>query len=81
MLRKVFKTGNSTVVSIPQEYLDALGIAQGEEVSVELDQEQGMLLLRPAGSALADEGVDEEFARRVSEFINKYRAALEELAK
>jgi putative addiction module antidote len=81
MLRKVFKTGNSAVVSIPQEYLDALGIAQGEEVSVELDPEGGMLLLRPAGRALADEGVDQEFARRVSEFINRYRTALEELAK
>ncbi len=81
MLRKVFKTGNSTVVSIPQEYLDALGIAQGQEVSVELDQKQGMVLVRPTESVLADAGVDEAFARQVAEFIEEYRAALEELAK
>ncbi len=36
MLRHVFKTGNSTVVSRPKEVLDDLGINDGESVNVEL---------------------------------------------
>ncbi len=32
MLRKVFRTGNSIVVSLPKEALDYLGISEGSEV-------------------------------------------------
>ena len=35
MVRKIFKTGNSMVVSLPREMLDALHLSEGEEVSVE----------------------------------------------
>jgi len=81
MLRKIFKTGNSTVISLPKEYLDALDIGQGQEVSVELDRENQQLVIRPAEQPLASVGIDEEFANLVAEFIEKYKPALDELAK
>jgi antitoxin MazE len=81
MLRRLFRTGNSVVLSLPKEILDGLGVADGENVSLELDRTQGRLIITPAKKPLAIAGVDEEFARQVNEFIEQYRPALEELAK
>ena len=78
MLRKVFKTGNSTVVSIPREMLENLGIEDGSEVSVELDLKTHQIIIQPAQRSLA--GVNEDFARQLTEFIEEYRPALEALA-
>jgi antitoxin MazE len=79
MLRKVFKTGNSLVVSLPKEVLDSLGMRDGSDVSVELDRQNRQIMIRPAKLPVAVE-VSEEFARQVSEFIEQYRPALETLA-
>jgi antitoxin MazE len=81
MLRKVFKTGNSTVVSLPKDVIDPLGVRAGSDVSVELDREHRQIIIRPMDAPIAAAGVDEEFARQVSMFIKEYRPALESLAK
>jgi antitoxin MazE len=80
MLRKVFRTGNSVVVSLPKEALELLGIAEGSDISLDLDREKRQIILSPVKAPLAVAGVDEEFARQVSEFIEQYRTALETLA-
>jgi putative addiction module antidote len=79
MLRRVFKTGNSIVVSLPKETLDFLGLAEGSEVSVELDRERRQVIIAPVDMTPA--GVDETFAQQVAEFIDQYRPALEALAR
>jgi len=79
MQRKVFRTGNSIVVSLPKDALDFLGITEGSEVTVELDKERQRLVIAPAQPGLSVIG--EDFARQVSEFIERYRPALEALAK
>jgi antitoxin MazE len=81
MLRKVFKTGNSVVVSLPREALEFLGIQEGQDVAVDLDREKRQILISPSETSLAIAGVDEDFARQVSEFIETYRPALNALAK
>jgi antitoxin component of MazEF toxin-antitoxin module len=81
MLRKVFRTGNSTVVSLPKDVTDPLGVKDGSDVSVELDREHHQIIIRPVELPIAALGVDEEFARQVSEFIAEYRPALQSLAK
>jgi antitoxin MazE len=81
MLRKVFKTGNSTVVSLPKDLIEPLGVKDGSDVSLELDREHHQIILRPVKPPLSASGVDEEFARQVSDFIAEYRPALESLAK
>jgi len=80
MLRKVFKTGNSTVVSLPKDLLEPLGVKEGSDVSVELDREHGQIIIRPVETPIAAAGVDADFARQVSEFIAEYRPALKSLA-
>jgi putative addiction module antidote len=81
VLRKVFKTGNSIVVSLPKEILGFLELQEGAVVSVDLDREGHRILITPIETPLAGTGVDENFARQVAEFIDQYRPALEALAK
>lgn len=79
MVRRIFRTGNSIVVSLPREALDDLGLAEGARVSVELDRERRRIIISPVDRTLP--GVDEKFARQVTDFIERYRPALEALAK
>jgi antitoxin MazE len=80
MHRKVFKTGNSLVVSLPKDLLDSLGMQDGTDVSVELDRKNRQILIRPTELPLARD-LSQEFARQVNEFIDQYRPALEALSK
>ena len=81
MLRKVFRTGNSVVVSLPREALEYLNIQEGTEIEVDLDRENRQVILKPVEIPLAIFGVDEAFAQQVAEFIEQYRPALKKLAK
>ena len=80
MVRKIFKTGNSIVVSLPKSALEQLGIEEGTDVQVELDQENRQIVIRPVELPIAGI-IDDEFARQVANFIEKYRPALEALAR
>lgn len=68
MIRRLFKTGNSIVLSLPKEVLDDLGIKDGESVNLELDPEQRRVIITPVGKPIAAAGVNTEFARQVDEF-------------
>jgi len=81
MLRKIFKTGNSVVVSLPKDAIEYLNMEEGTEVNVEVDREKRQIVITPAEPPLAIAGVDPEFAHQITEFIEQYRPALEELAK
>jgi antitoxin MazE len=81
MIRRLFKTGNSTVLSLPKEVLDDLGVKEGESVNLEFDREQRRVIITPVERPVAIGDVSEEFARQVDEFIQNYRSALDELAK
>ena len=80
MVRKIFRTGNSVVVSIPKDILDELQLSEGEDVSIELNSQQRQIVISPIQRPLAV-GIDEAFAKQVDEFIKEYRPALEALAK
>ena len=81
MLRKVFRTGNSMVVSLPREALEYLDIREGAEIEVNLDRENRQVIIKPFTKPLAISGIDEKFAHQVAEFIEQYRPTLQELAK
>jgi putative addiction module antidote len=80
MIRHLFKTENSTVVALPREILDDLGIKEGDRLNLEVNEATKSLIITPAKKPLTVPGVDEAFARQVDEFIEQYRPALEELA-
>ncbi|MGD0878827.1 MAG: AbrB/MazE/SpoVT family DNA-binding domain-containing protein [Anaerolineales bacterium] len=79
ILRKVFKTGNSLVVSLPRDLIEPLGMTEGTEVSVELDRKNRQILIRSTEKSFAAD-LSEEFACQVSDFIIEYKSALEALA-
>ncbi len=78
MPRKVFKAGNSLVVSIPRDVVEQLGLTEGSEAEVEVDHESRRILVTFSPSYPTD--IDREFASQVAEFIEEYRPALEKLA-
>jgi antitoxin MazE len=79
MVRKVLKSGDSLVVSIPRELLDRLHLDEGDEVAVELDPAGRQIIIAPVEANI--EGVDETFARQLADFIEQYRPALKALAE
>jgi len=81
LLRKVFRTGNSVVISLPREAMEYLNIHEGAEIELNLDRENRQLIIKPVEMPYAISGVDEKFAHQVAEFIEQYRPALEALAK
>ena len=81
MQRKVFKTGNSLVVSLPKDAIEEMKISEGSVISVYYDRVTKKLIVESIRPDRAVEGVDEEFAKQVSDFIEEYKPALDELAK
>ena len=79
MARKIFRTGNSAVVSLPAKVLEAVGLELGDEVTVVADAEQGQIIVAPVEPSLP--GVRPGFLDRVDRFIEQYRPALDTLAK
>jgi antitoxin MazE len=78
MSRKIFRTGNSVVVTLPADALDAVGLAPGDDVTVIADPAQGTIIVRPASPRLP--GVRAGFLEQVDRFIDAYKPALDPLA-
>jgi putative addiction module antidote len=76
--RKVFRSGNSAVVSIPPEVLEMVGLRTGDEVIVTADLDKQRIIVEPAMPGLPD--VREDLLDQVDRFIHRYRPALEKLA-
>ena len=79
MIRKIFKTGNSFVVSLPRESLQQLGLQEGSEVNIVVDQDKEQITIERAHPILTD--IDATFSQQLNDFIEQYRPALEALAK
>ena len=73
MLREVYKSGNSIVISLPKEALELLSISKGSTVVLELNREKRKIILSTIETPLASARVDEKFTRQISEFIDQYR--------
>ena len=81
MFRKVFRSGNSLVISLPREVLHYLDIQEGAEVELNIDRDNRQVILKPAEKPLVVSSVDEIFANQLADFIERYRPALEQLSR
>lgn len=82
MLRRLFKTGNSVVLSLPREILESMSLIDGDEVSLALDEDNGRrLIVTKVEKTTPATGVDADFSGHLEEFINQYRTELEELSR
>lgn len=75
MAQKILKVGSSAAVTIPKKSLEELGLKPGDKVVVEIDKKRKAVVIEPAAK------VDEELFNWTKKFIEKYRPALEALAK
>lgn len=80
MRRTVFKSGNSTVISLPKEIMEYLGIGVGDDIEIDFGENEREVVITTRTNLLAGD-LDEDFARQVSEFIERYRPTLEALAQ
>lgn len=78
-VRKVFKAGNSLVVSLPIEMLKSLGLRDGAHVTVEINREKQELVLKPV--ITKKNNMSLEFVRTVDKLFMDYEYVLRRLAK
>lgn len=69
VIQKVWKTGNSLVVTIPRDEIERQGISEGEMVEVVLHKVEIRRALAPAMQAALDESLaeDQEALRYLSD--------------
>lgn len=79
MIRKITAVGNSYAITLPRDYLSALGLEAGAKVEVELDPLRRAIIIRPQG--MMPTLIDPEFAERVERFLKEHRGILEALAR
>jgi antitoxin component of MazEF toxin-antitoxin module len=75
MTQKILKVGSSAAVTIPKKSLAELGLKPGDRVSVEIDTKRKIVTIEPAVK------IDAELIAWTKRFIERYRPALEALAK
>lgn len=76
MTQKVLKVGDSAAVTIPKKSLAELGLKIGDQVIVEINKKKRVVLIEPVNKK-----IDKEIIEWTRKFIEKYRPALEALAK
>ena len=79
MIRRLFKTGNSIVLSLPREALQSLGLTDGSDVQLEMDALHNSIVITSYVHPIIP-GLDADFSRQVDDFIAHYRPALDELS-
>lgn len=76
MIQKVLKVGSSAAVTVPKNSLEELGLKIGDRISLEIDKKKGGIFIAPIGKKVSKELLD-----WTNTFIERYRGALEALAK
>jgi antitoxin component of MazEF toxin-antitoxin module len=78
-VRKVFKAGNSCVISLPLDMLKVLGLKDGSHVSVELNRERRELVLKPV--IVKSNSMSIDFVRLVDKLLVDFEYPLRRLGK
>lgn len=75
MIHKILSVGDSAAVTIPKKALREIGLKIGDRVEVDFDFKAKKIHLVPVTP------VDKEVVKLTRNFIQRYRRALESLAK
>lgn len=76
MIQKVLKVGDSAAVTIPKKSLKQLGIAIGDDVSIEIDAQTATMSV---SSLQKPDARQEHITALTLDFVNRYRSDLEAL--
>lgn len=75
--RKVTRIGNSIGITLPPELLKQVGIAQGDDVQIEV--KDGKIILRKKEQLQLPDGVDAEFMEILNDVIKEHDKAFKGL--
>jgi antitoxin component of MazEF toxin-antitoxin module len=75
MVRKLFRTGRSLCVGVPEAAAAALGLTEGEYVEVDWDSEAGALLIWPR-DVFESRVPERAYLAAVAAFLQDYGPAL-----
>ena len=75
MTQKVLKVGSSAAVTIPKKSLQELGLKLGDKVTLTVDRARKRVTVEPSVA------IDRELIAWTKRFIERYRPALEALAR
>ncbi|MBY6054029.1 AbrB/MazE/SpoVT family DNA-binding domain-containing protein [Cytobacillus firmus] len=75
--RKVTKIGNSIGITLPPELLKQVGLSQGDDVLVEV--QDGKIILRKKEQLYLPDGVDAEFMEILNDVIKEHDKAFKGL--
>jgi len=78
MLQKIINVGNSYAFTIPSFFVKGAGLSVGDQMDLEVDTEAGRMTISKAASKKVE---TQEVKEWLSDFNNKYKKGLTELAK
>ena len=78
-VRKIFKAGNSCVVSLPANLLKSLGLREGSHVSIEVNRENRELILKPV--VVKKNDMSMEFVRLIDKLLVDYDYTIRRLTE
>lgn len=76
-VRSIFRSGNSLVIALPSHLLARLRLQEGTTVDVELAEDSRSISITPVEQPV----ISQDYAKKVDDFIERYRPALESLSK
>jgi antitoxin MazE len=77
--RKVLKIGNSLGVTFPVEFLNRLGIHQGDEIQMELEGDQ--IVIKKSKKVDLPKGISEDFFEILNETLEEYDKTIKGLVE
>ena len=80
MTGKVFRAGNSDVMTLPQPLLQEWGVGTGAELVLEKVPDSEAILVFPARKKTKNGAVTEEFKKWLDGFLDENAEILDELA-
>lgn len=81
LTQKLYRNGNSVVVSIPKEYLEDLKLKEGSEVILYRDEVEEKITITPKGQKEISSAITPKFLKWLESFNKEYGPALNALAK
>lgn len=79
--RKVTKIGNSLGLTLPQDVYNKLNIGQGDVMSIEVREDDGVIEIRKKQQISMPEGVNPRFLEALNKTINKFDGAFKDLVE
>jgi antitoxin component of MazEF toxin-antitoxin module len=78
-VRKIFKAGNSCVVSLPLDMLKALGLKDGSHLTVEINREKRELVMKPV--IVKSNTMSVDFVRQVNKLMVDFEHVLRRIGR